>query len=253
MVKEIALPSVMSLRLEMWWQDQLLATGTGFIVETDDAAFLITNRHNLAGLKTNGETLSSHGVTPDKVRILHNDRERLGKWIWKEEWLVDGDDQPLWLEHPSGSKQVDVVALKLSDLENVQLYPYSLSMADPPVIEAATDLSIIGFPYSEASHGGMGIWARGTVASEPSLDYGDWPSFLIDSRTRPGQSGSPVIYFSSNGSIKRASGTVVMKLGHVVYLLGVYSGRINESSDIGIVWKASVIQDLVTMPSVASN
>jgi hypothetical protein len=29
------------------------------------------------------------------------------------------------------------------------------------------------------------------------------------------------------------------------YLLGVYSGRVNEESDIGIVWKTSLIEDIL--------
>ncbi len=34
--------------------------------------------------------------------------------------------------------------------------------------------------------------------------------------------------------------------GPVTRLLGIYSGRINEQSDIGIVWKAQAIQDLIS-------
>ncbi|MFT2214699.1 hypothetical protein ACLJYM_22860 [Rhizobium giardinii] len=65
------------------------------------------------------------------------------------------------------------------------------------------------------------------------MDYNDLPQFLVDCRTRPGQSGSPVVAVR-NGMIHRKNGNIEMG-GYASELLGIYSGRISENSDIGIV------------------
>jgi len=243
------MPSFMSLRLEMKWNGNHLATGTGFIVMHADRPYLVTNWHNLAGRNPGtNEVMSSHGVTPDEVHILHNTKDQLGTWMFKSERLVDIDDKPLWLEHPSGGRQVDVAALPLTNTDGVHLFPYSLDYGpeeDPVLLTPSTAVNIVGFPFAQSSVAGIGIWARGTIASEPELDYGEWPRFLIDSRTRPGQSGSPVVFFSPGGAVLRRSGTTAFG-GQIIQLLGVYSGRINDQSDIGIVWKNDVIRDIVT-------
>ena len=42
-----------------------------------------------------------------------------------------------------------------------------------------------------------------------------------------------------------ATGRVVMFTGLATCLLGIYSGRINKESDLGIVWKTSAIKELI--------
>lgn len=193
----VSLPSFMSLRLEMKWNGNHLATGTGFVIMSEGRPYLITNWHNLAGRdpQTN-EVKSSRGVTPDEVLILHNVKDLMGNWQFKSEPLLGEGERPLWLEHPLGAGDVDVVALPLTNTEGVHLYPYALEsdLEDPVLLTPSTAVSIIGFPFAQSSIAGIGIWARGTIASEPELNFGDWPRFLIDSRTRPGQSGSPVVF-----------------------------------------------------------
>jgi hypothetical protein len=243
----ISPPSLMSLRIEMRWNGNHLATGTGFVVMHAGKPFLITNFHNLAGRnpETN-EILHSRGVTPDEVLILHNVSEKMGHWHYRPEPLVDAEERPLWLEHEWG-REVDVVALPLTRIEDVALYPYALTsqMDDPPMLTPSTAVNIIGFPFAQSSHAGIGIWARGTIASEPDLDYGDWPRFLIDSRTRRGQSGSPVVFYSPSGFTLLKSGNTSYFASPIMQLLGIYSGRINEGSDLGIVWKNDVIQEVL--------
>ncbi|UZX04013.1 trypsin-like peptidase domain-containing protein [Arthrobacter sp. CDRTa11] len=247
-IVKIALPSLMSLRIEMYWSGNHLATGTGFVVMHEQRPFLITNWHNLAGRdpETN-EIKSSRGVTPDEVRILHNDARKVGSWIFKSEPLLDAAENPLWVEHDWG-KEVDVVALSLTDTDGVTFYPYALenNMEDQVMLGPSSSVNIIGFPFAESSHAGIGIWARGTIASEMDLDYRDWPRFLIDSRTRPGQSGSPVMFYSPGGAVLLKSGTTAYFSEPIIQLLGVYSGRINKESDLGIVWKIEIIREVLS-------
>lgn len=91
----------------------------------------------------------------------------------------------------------------------------------------------------------MGIWTRGAIATEPEADFGGLPRFLIDSRTRPGQSGSPVLFYSAAGLVPTRDGGSAMYSGPVTKLLGVYSGRINGQSDLGFVWKTRVIREII--------
>jgi hypothetical protein len=84
------------------------------------------------------------------------------------------------------------------------------------------------------------------VASETDMDYGDLPTFLIDCRARQGQSGSPVIVHRNPGASYSTVDAVHMVTGgSITELFGIYSGRINDQSDLGLVWKVSAIKELL--------
>lgn len=82
------------------------------------------------------------------------------------------------------------------------------------------------------------------MASEPDVDFNEMPIFLIDCRSRQGQSGSPVVAHFGPGMVPTMQGNEV-SMSEVTRFLGIYSGRINEQSDLGIVWKASAIAELI--------
>jgi hypothetical protein len=71
-------------------------------------------------------------------------------------------------------------------------------------------LSIVGYPFGRTGGGGFPIWVQGWIATEPSIDFDALPCFLIDSRTRPGQSGSPVVFFSTGGMIQMSDGATAI-------------------------------------------
>lgn len=245
---EVALESAMSLYIKMSVRGQSLGDGTGFVVQHGGASHLITNRHCLSGRRTDtNEPISATAATPDKVMILHNTAGRLGVWRPVDEPVIDEDGQPLWLEHPDYGRHVDVVALPLTKLDDVGLYPYDLTPPERPVASGVSrGLSIVGFPFGTTVGGVFAVWTRGFVASEPEVDFHDLPLFLIDSRTRRGQSGSPVIFYAAPGiPYTTAKGTTVYSKTGVTELLGVYSGRINDESDLGMVWKTSAVRRIV--------
>jgi len=139
---------------------------------------------------------------------------------------------------------VDVVALPLTQLDGVDVYAHSLEPGPDVAVGVSRPVSIVGFPFGRTGGGAFGIWVQGTVASEPEVNFDDLPCFLIDSRTRPGQSGSPVIFFSTGGAISMADGNTAV-LGQVEKLLGVYSGRIHPESDLGVVWRREVVSEII--------
>jgi len=106
-------------------------------------------------------------------------------------------------------------------------------------------VNIVGFPFGVTAAGAIAIWTKGAIASEPEIDFDMRPCFLIDARTRQGQSGSPVIAYSPGGPTVMEDGSLAILTGTAVNLLGIYSGRINKESDLGMVWKPRAIQDIV--------
>lgn len=245
-VTTIALPSVKSLRIELAFGGQTLGSGTGFIALSATGPVLLTNRHNVTGKRQdNDKPISNTGGIPDRVRILHNRKSKLGEWVSREETLLVGG-KPRWIEHPALGPKADFVALPLQQVTDVELYPYDLLNTGPAVKCGPADVvSVVGFPFGLQGGGSLAIWVTGFVASEPGIDLWNLPLFLIDCRSRQGQSGSAVIAYRSGGAIAMEDGPTRV-MGEAIRFLGIYSGRINEESDLGIVWKATALNDLVS-------
>lgn len=233
----------------MRFSGQLLSTGTGFISTSSKGPVLITNRHNVTGRRQDdNKPLSPTGGVPNEIVIYHNAKGNLGSWEGKIEplYLDRGCENKRWIEHPFLGSKADFVALPLTNLDNIELYPYDLSNPGPNLkVSPADIISVIGFPFGMTAGGIFPIWATGFIASEPQVDFNDLPIQLIDCRSRQGQSGSPVLAYRSGGMVAMADGGAAAFAGPVSRLVGIYSGRINSESDLGIVWKTSAIQDLV--------
>lgn len=253
MALTIARPSVASLALQVRSGAAMLSTATGFVVQHGGQSYLVTNWHVVSGKRSDtGAFLNPGNVVPDNLVILHNRAGPLGTWIPKSESLyVDG--HPRWREHPTHGRSVDAVALALTDLAGVTIYAHDPWVPGPGVaVGVAGGVSIVGFPFGITGGGGLGVWVRGAIATEPALDFDGLPRFLVDSRTRPGQSGSPVIAYYVGGAIPMADGGTAIMGGPVEQFLGVYSGRINEESDLGFVWKPEAVRSIVESGALGS-
>jgi len=246
-VINITQPSVQSLMLRPAVNGNVLGTATGFIVRDSGRSFLITNWHVVSGRNpTSGQPSSTTGAVPDAIEVLHNSSGGLGQWVTTLEPLVDASGQPLWLEHPTRRRSCDVVALPLTLTQGVQLYPHVIEASPQISPRVAGGVSIVGFPFGITAGGALAVWSSGTLASEPDIDFANAPLMLVDSRTRPGQSGSPVILHSSGGGMfQMADGSTAITAGDVTLLLGVYSGRINDQSDLGMVWKVAALSEIL--------
>lgn len=245
--RTVQLPSCKSLFCQMRFGDQNLSTGTGFVVTTGGRSFLLTNRHNFTGRRNDtGELMSPTGGIPDNVLIYHHLAGRLGSWQGRCEPLYDSAGAPLWKEHPLLGARADVVALRLTDLDGVDLYPYELTDEPRIAVSPGEIVSVVGFPFGMATGGLLPIWATGFIASEPqaSINGSDLPIFFVDCRSRPGQSGSPVIVHRTT-SASMENGVMAFGGGPYTRLLGIYSGRVNAESDIGIVWRTGALTGLV--------
>jgi len=241
----IAQPSVQSLLIQMQFNGQPLSTGTGFVIQAANGPYLVTNRHNVTGRhQDTGALLSNTGGIPNEIVVIHNRNDHLGQWVPRVESLFAGDT-PRWREHPVLGARADFVALPLTQLDDVVLYPYDTANVGPAIsVGPADTVSVIGFPFGITAGGAFGVWATGFMASEADIDFNDLPVLLIDCRSRQGQSGSPVIAYRSAGGVAMADGSQAMFGGPVWKFIGIYSGRINAESDLGIVWKASALNEL---------
>ena len=258
-------PSYASRLLKLEFAGATLSTATGFLVERGGGFYLITNWHVLTGINPiTRELLDRGGRRPDAVRIVHLSAGDGYELVDRVELLIE-DGSPRWLEHPDHGQRVDVVALPLTSLAGVRASPYDPWR--PPYVRfgVGDEVTIVDFPFGISS-AGLAVWTRGNLASEYDIDHDDLPRFLVDARTRPGQSGSPVIFFRTGAYFEKFGGIVFPSIsddsvptpGKPIPLdqprpqstvteefLGVYSGRIHPDSDLGFVWRPSVVCDLV--------
>lgn len=136
-----------------------------------------------------------------------------------------------WYEHPTNAEW-DTVAIDIPPKPEFAYYPYKFTdAANEMVLAPGADLNIIGFPLGASSDGHYAIWSRATVASVPDLNYLSQPTFLVVLR--------------ATDAVHYKNGSTAMLMGPQVQLFGIYSGRISEQSDIGIVWKSAAILGLL--------
>lgn len=244
------------LFIEMFFNDTCLSSGTGLVFEKEERFYLITNRHNFTG-KDNftGECLSNTASVPNRIKIHHhlNGSIKVRDPIFED--IITSDFRPLWIEHPVLKDKVDVVALELKNLTiDVPILPLNLYEETKFSFSVTSNVSVVGFPYG-LSVENFPIWVTGSIASDPELDFNNLPLMLINCSTRQGMSGSPVIIYRNNG-LEEIEGFGTRSIHAPCWrFIGIYSGRIatrkhsairdNESSDLGLVWKSSVINELL--------
>ncbi|MFZ1546853.1 MAG: trypsin-like peptidase domain-containing protein [Candidatus Nitrotoga sp.] len=246
----VSLPSTQSLFVEVFRNELRLSTATAFTAKSSSGEiFVLTNRHVTTGRHQETDApLSSTCAIPNRIVVHHNSKRGLGEYERVEQLLQDEEGRDLWLEHPALGKSADLVAFKLPDNPNIVAYPYEVQYSAHMEIEPAQPVSVVGFPFGERTGKSFAVWATGFVASEPEINHGGRPVFLIDCRSRTGQSGSPVIIQRNSGTATSIENNVTV-YQPTVTLLGIYSGRINAESDIGTVWKSYALAELLDYAS----
>lgn len=250
----LSIPTLKSLFIEMYRGDILLASGTAFLAANNQQSHctLITNRHNVTGRDNiSGKCLNKMGATPDTIVIHFHKAGRLGEWTKIHLPLYRDDGSPWWIEHPKLGEIADIAALNLSWGSDVDRIPYYMEMEldrNNVYVGPAEPISVIGYPFGLSSFGKFPIWTTGFLAQELDLIDPELPCFLIDCRTRQGQSGSPVIaYRTGSYRTKKSGGPISATLSAASSweFLGIYSGRVNAESDLGRVWHAAAVKELL--------
>lgn len=244
--------SRVSLYIEMSFNGNRLSTGTGFLTKINNKIYLLTNRHNVTGRdQNNGQPLHHSGGLPNQIKIFHQSLNE-GEWIPKVIEIYGKNEEELWIEHPIYKHKADFVAVKIDDIVDLKNSGIHVTLFDINKtlgisLDPSESISVIGFPFGKSAGENekqyYPIWLNGFIASEMSINYNNLPVFLIDARTREGQSGSPVWAIRDKGVFVHNDKTLYYD--NVSEFLGIYSSRINEKADIGYVWKASAVLELV--------
>jgi hypothetical protein len=159
--------------------------------------------------------------------------------------LLGDDWKPSWLQHPHFGPRMDVAATPVKEIiDEVLTVPWEPPKQDDGLwteVCPGDDVLVVGYPYGLSTGPLLPLWIRGTIATEPALGFRvngeDMPLMLIDARTRKGQSGSAVMRRRRRGTPVFAEGQVQgFLLGPRSELVGVYSGRTSDESDLGYVW-----------------
>ncbi|WP_416960774.1 S1 family peptidase [Streptomyces sp. Agncl-13] len=265
-----------ALYIESWHRsrgdapDERLGSGTGFLMGIPGDFWLVTAWHVLSGRNSvTKEVRDKLARCPDFLRVRFARRGEGGEFEAADEnfeLYPEGDEfkeRPLW-RSPS-EQRIDVAALRIGNVPESAEDPFlpnewpTLRDLHPPdrraglradadidlPLRVADRLYVLGFPFGDTGSWPFAVWTAALVASEPMRGWDGLPGFLLDSRTRPGQSGSPVLMHLRPGDSVFVNGDVHLHEEWVTALVGVYSGRINKESDLGMVWTAETLFDLL--------
>ena len=254
--------SLCAVPITICFDDFILGQATGFFYEEGGHVFLVSNWHVFSGRDpSNGQPKDQSGFRiPNNLKFLYHPANNLGTVVQMTKPLTSREGASTWIQHKSHGQRIDVAATELIDFEalekerKTEVKPLTINGA-PQVndmqIAIGSDIFVLGFPLGIMKTGVLPVWKRGSVATEIQIDVNDLPSFIIDTATREGMSGSPVIA-RATGGYARAGGGGVLSGGTFSQFLGVYSGRYVGKIDeahLGIVWKAVVIEQIIDDPA----
>jgi hypothetical protein len=246
-----------------------MAVGTGFFYEYESYLYLITNGHNVTRVhpETN-ERITSSIAFP--VRIEHKVRRLImdplpsmvTEVVYVDLYTDEDYQMPKWFVHPLHGYKVDVVAIPVCGVEEVpeaiKINPINkFDFEERFMLEVSDDVFILGYPFALTGGKELPIWKRGSIATEPGIDIDDLPKMLVDTATRKGMSGLPVI-FRRTGIHTRSGGLADDTIfGTITGFVGIYSGRIGGEDEmqaqLGIVWKKTVIEEILAAKMISDT
>ena len=253
----------------LYKNNTLISQGTGFFYVHQDLGtvptlYLITNYHVLTG----SSPLEKKPPIGDKIEFqIHNSETELGKIKNISLPLFAKNGKQVWITSKSDPEaDLAVIPIFQSFYEGCKINCISEEWTkDELKVRPTTNVSLVGYPYGfYDKKNSLPIWKTGSVASEPNIDFEGKPLFLVDISAFPGMSGSPVFAISYGASEKEGG---VMQMGQgIKKFLGLYAsmqmigknkyleeiihnGKIgivdSESLEIGHVWKANLVLELV--------
>lgn len=266
--------SLCTTRVTLRKDENALSSATGFFYQIptgvpgyNNIVFLVTAYHALA-MHAPAENVPNQGNMVDFW--LHTSPDELGALKKCTLPLYTKKGQPTWL-HSQAFAQADIAMLPVPT-QFLEGGRESTSLGhdwveEPLKLSVATNVAIVGYPYGlcDETHG-LPLWKTGTIASEPYVDFQGQPSFLVDVAAFAGMSGAPVVALASGlwesedepgnlivGSSRRLLGvyTSMMMRDTKRYLEDVSQSQVpgvryQESLQLGYVWKASLIQEIVS-------
>lgn len=234
-----------SIYLEFFFNETRISTGTGFFVERGGSTYLVSNLHNFTGRDTfTGEHLSKTLAEPNRVGFLGYPNGDINESKPVSAPLIGRNGEELFRRNTNHGCPVDIGVLPLGDFAK---YTFPINRCPQHKLKptVSSEIFVLGYPAGLGNHI-TPIWKSGTVATEPEIPYENMPTFLIDSATVKGMSGSPVILRSR---ILHHPKGIIEQTENFQRLLGVYSGRIPKidgvDTNLGMVWHAHLIYEII--------
>ena len=249
--------------VETFIGNEILARATAFFWQHGDQIYLVSNWHVLSGRNPKtGQSKEKDGSVPDGLKVKFTPRHELNLVLSLGVHLTNDAGQPLWIQHSTHGQKADLAAVNITrglarlgeHLEQPAVQPHctnNVMQAAALTPQIANDVFVLGFPFGMSKTLHFPIWKRGSIASEYDFGIDQIPCFLIDTATREGMSGSPVLLRRLGGQANDDGG-FTLNLDDTKFL-GVYSGRYIGGLDemqLGIVWKARLIEELVSNSAV---
>ncbi|MFO3707118.1 hypothetical protein ACI6Q5_19595 [Xanthomonas codiaei] len=275
------------VHLTMRYQKIDLSIGTGVIYKNGSDFYIVTAWHNLAGRHSETlKPLSNNLAIPDNVVVnlvvsipgigiatRHSitiplvDEEKSLFYIHPENWprvdvaVIPFDPRSTFLSElhlSTGEKRevgfspiMEVSGAGATEICPIQKYLVPNSEVITKwlnAVEVTEELFISGYPHNIQDYYAQPVWKRATIASSVRDGWNREPKFLVDSASKSGMSGSPVLYYSPNGRVEILGSTYQFRQD-VAILAGIYVGRVavngEQDPQVGTVWKSTVIEEII--------
>lgn len=234
----------------------IIGRATGFLYRFMGKIYLVSNWHVLSGRNPfDGQPLRADGALPNNLDVILH-RVRFSKSLPRQ--YVSSDKRTFdlnkvkFLQHPSYGQDVDVACIFIKtglelDFGTEVICINDVKDSTNVANSVGDDVFILGFPLKNENTNNFAIWKRGSIATEYSFKYKEKHIFLVDSLTKDGMSGSPVVFISNYFSMP--DGNMGISSTPMIKFLGVYSGR--EPSiegsvpQLGLVWKSIYIEEII--------
>lgn len=248
---EVDYYSLAAVPIDTCANGKAFGNATAFVWKRREQHYLITNWHVATGRNAQTGELEAP-VQPDTLRALFNTRmPDFGKIPYNIP-IRGKDNRPLWFAHPLRQRGSDLIAIPLPIPEDdplVNLYPINL---ETPKVDLAVkigmDVFILGYPFGSPPPG-FPVWKRGSIASEPHLTRPGYGYMLVDTASRPGMSGAPVIRRSWTNHLMEDGTNRPLDSTTRTRFIGVYAGRLHTKdptdAQLGMIWPIEDIEEIV--------
>jgi hypothetical protein len=238
--------SLAAIAVDQKFNDTLLRSATAFVWQRNSKLYLISNWHVVTCRNSDtSQHLRLDAAEPNN--LVGHFRLRPGSFETQTKTipLRDAQGKSLWLHYPASGNRVDVVAIPLSDEYQTFTSLISSLPIEPLSVQIGMDVFVLGFPFRSAPPA-LPVWKRGSIASEPNIVRQAASYYLVDTASRPGMSGAPVILRSYGARLTESGTSIKDEPGSRFF--GVYSGRLRAPEDdaqLARVWPASFITDVI--------
>jgi hypothetical protein len=252
--------SLVSLPIEIYSGEYYLSNATGFFLNFEQGLFFVSNWHVFSGRDANtGQPLDGRMLIPDRLDFPLHGKE-LGATAGVTSLKIRSGETNLWLQHQAG-QEYDIACMRISETPPEAVikvaYDYRERSKLKMTKEIGSDCFIVGHPVRGKLTDILPVWKRATLASEFLVPWRGKECFLVDTTTSDGMSGSPV-YLRKSGSIQfEGSNSKTLASDPVTEFMGIYSGRLKRAAegilDIGIVWKTSLLEEMIATPVLGDH